>query len=369
MVMNRAQSRSFLIACGVIVTILVQAACVVRFNQPTFKIPSSQIDTPINMKTAIAQTVVAVENPQSGADGPIGPVNQETAIHQTVVAVEGPQESTDGNPNFSGNSADDSSDSSAGSSNQNPTSNPGVAETQVPPSIPAVATTQVPPSNPAVATTRAPENNSAIPTNPVVSPPNNNQSNQNSNVTVFNHSSRPIVSLVIDGAEQILTESNSVLSGGSVGLFVPDGSHSLIAHNGWWEGGYRKTLYNWSVSFTKQDNPIDIYDHPITLLLPKYQSSGYLAGEFWEGTDYHYAGFCFSNSSTFTFYVDGQYNDSGNYTEVSRNSSGFSVTFNISNAAGESINGTYNELDDSFNMQNGPPDWPIIQYIRSGGCP
>ena len=363
---NRVQSRSFLIACGIIVAILVQAACVIRFNQPTFNIPSSQIDSPpSNMETAIAHTVVAVEGPQSGENYGAGPVNQETAIYQTVAAVEGPQ--SNGGEDATGNPVS-TSISPGGSTSSDSGSGSGISN---PPSDPSSATTQAPPSNPTVATTRAPENNSANPNTPLQPPSNNNQPNQNANVTVFNHSSRPIVSLVIDGAEQILAESDSILSGGSAGLIVSDGKHTIVAHNGYWEDGYRKTLNNWSISFSKQDSPIDIYDHSISLLLPKYQQTGYLGGEYWEGdiAVRHYTCFAFTNSGAFTYYVDGAFDDSGTYAEVSRNPAGFTITFQVTTSAGESLQGTYNELGDSFMMRNGSADWPIIDYSRISGCP
>jgi hypothetical protein len=298
MVKSRVPSRSFLIACGIIVAIVVQTACVVRFNQPTFNIPSSQIDSPSNMETAIARTVVAVENPQSGENSSAAPVNQETAIHQTVAAVEDPLDNAGGD-------ATDNTDSSSGADGSSDSNSVSGSDNSPPPSDPSVATTQVPPSNPAVATTRAPENNAANPNTPQQPPSNNDQPYQNANVAVFNHSLRPIVSLVIDGAEHILAENDSILSEDSAGLLVSDGTHTLVAHNGYWEGGYRKTLYNWSVSFTKQDSPIDIYDHSITLLLPKYQQTGYLGGEFWEGevAVRHYTCFAFTNSGAFTYYL------------------------------------------------------------------
>ncbi|PYP97995.1 MAG: hypothetical protein DMD34_02980 [Gemmatimonadetes bacterium] len=106
---------------------------------------------------------------------------------------------------------------------------------------------------------------------------------------------------------------------------------------------------------------VTIPDITIFQLLTQFGSSGYWSGDYWVGTTYHFAAFRFYSNGTFKLYDDGVQVGSGSYSLVSRSPSTLTVTFSVG-----ANQGTLDELGGYFNMRNGPPDWPWIQYTYRG---
>ena len=217
---------------------------------------------------------------------------------------------------------------------------------------------------------------SSTPTPTATTSPTPTQTPENKTATRFtNYTPYLIISLRIDGIEYINSEADSIPSNYYVEKNLAVGTHSLEAYNGWWDKGNRVSMYYWSGSFQQQLNHVTFIDFtgpPIEKLLPDFQTSRYWRGEYWTGdpVSLHYAAFCFYDNNTFRFYLDGNQDDTGTYAELYR-SPGL-VTFRATNTAGtESFDGILDEIDGSFMMGNGPPDWKNIKYIPDDtvNCP
>jgi hypothetical protein len=191
-------------------------------------------------------------------------------------------------------------------------------------------------------------------------------------VKFYNNTSHPIVELVIDGVDVILSESQSIVQGGWLDVDVSSGDHIYSAGNGYWSGGQKVSIYPLpGGTFNAQSGSVTIGDPSIESML-----AGHYAGEFWDANvTMHCASFDFSSSGGFDFYIDGAWNDSGSYSLVLRQPSTYSVVFNVVNNAGtEQFNGTYSytgAMAGTIQMYNGPSGWELIEYVSGGTamCP
>ncbi len=187
-----------------------------------------------------------------------------------------------------------------------------------------------------------------------------------STVTRFvNDSSYILVSLIIDGSQYIPAPENSILPGYSVDIDVSAGQHSYEAKNGWWNGGSRFEMYVWSGNYTQPSGAtqtISFSDPTINALLTQFGNSGLWSGSYFDSYGIpHSRQYRFFANGTWTRWVDSNYNDSGTYTEVSRDPSAFSITFSTGQHQG-----TYYELQSYFIMRDGPSFWPLIDYYYQG---
>jgi hypothetical protein len=192
----------------------------------------------------------------------------------------------------------------------------------------------------------------------------------------INNTSYAIVALQVDGVEQFPTSPLGILPGDSYRMDLTAGQHTYFAQNGYWESdGTRAPFYQWQGTFEQQANivgAVAFTDPTIEQLLTEFGTSKYWQGEYWAGTDLHYAGFCYYSDSTFIFYIDGGQNDTGTYSLLSRQPGIFTVNFRVTNTAGtEYFDGAFKEINGNFMMQNGPPGWELIDYYPSSSvnCP
>lgn len=179
----------------------------------------------------------------------------------------------------------------------------------------------------------------------------------------INNSSYSFVSLQIDGFEYIGNSSQSVLPGYYLQVDLSPGWHTVTIWNGFWDGSQRFQMYSLSGNFEQRANATEeiTFDNPtISQLLTQFGSSGLWCGEYWVNLQLRWACFRFYSNSTWNLYDDGVQIGSGTYSLVSYPGN-FLVTFSIG-----SYNGTLNELGEYFNMSNGPPSWPTIQYTYQG---
>ena len=195
----------------------------------------------------------------------------------------------------------------------------------------------------------------------------------NASVRFVNQSSHPIVELQIDGTEMILSEAQTILSGGYLDVTVSAGNHTYAPGAGFWSGGVKNAIYPLpGGSFNDTDGTVTIYDPSITQIMTEYGSGGYFGGTYWDGTTPHCAAFNFNSDGSFDFYIDGNWNDSGSYSLIQRQPSVYGVEFNVTNSAGtESFIGTYYYSGASAGlmyMNNGPAGWEQIEYVLNGGC-
>ncbi len=206
----------------------------------------------------------------------------------------------------------------------------------------------------------------------------NNGGNAGGNMGVvrfYNNASHPVVELVIDGQEVILSEAQSIPVGGYLDVNVPDGSHNYQAGLGFWQGGVKNAIYPLPAgSFNAQDGSVTLNDPSLGEMLTNYGQGGYYAGTYWdENALVHCAAFDFNASGGFDFYLDGQYDESGSYTLLSRDPSTYSVTFRVVGSnSGEQFDGTFfytGALAGTIQMDNGPSSWRTIEYVLNGSCP
>ena len=179
-----------------------------------------------------------------------------------------------------------------------------------------------------------------------------------------NNASYPIIYLTIDGVQQFPQSPLGILPGYYYEITLGAGTHTYEARTGFWDGSSRFEMYVYRNTFTQQSGvtgTVTIPDITIFQLLTQFGSSGYWSGDYWVGTTYHFAAFRFYSNGTFKLYDDGVQVGSGSYSLVSRSPSTLTVTFSVG-----ANQGTLDELGGYFNMRNGPPDWPWIQYTYRG---
>ena len=194
-------------------------------------------------------------------------------------------------------------------------------------------------------------------------------------MTFTNNSSHPVVELLIDGQDVILSESQTIMIGHSLDVQVSGGNHTYAAGVGFWSGGQKQSYYPLPTgSFNDQSGSVTLTDPTLPQMLTNYGQGGYYAGEFWDANNnIHCAAFDFYANGGFDFYINNGLSDSGYYHLVSHNSGVYSVTFRVENAAGtEWFDGTYyytGPMAGMIQMQNGPPSWSWIEYVWNGWCP
>ncbi|MBI3161895.1 MAG: hypothetical protein HYZ23_05270, partial [Chloroflexi bacterium] len=236
--------------------------------------------------------------------------------------------------------------------------------TSVPGAPPVLPPANLPPVNP-------PNN---PPNNPPVNPPNNPPVNPpagNGTTRFINNTSHPIVSLVIDSQDVIQTQAQIILQGSWLDVSgVTANNHTLEAANGFMDasGSLQLLLRLPAETFAGAPGSFTINDPGIEQLL-----TGAFIGEYWDAnTIIHSAGFCFHANGSFDFFDDGKFQSSGSYSLISRNPGAYSVKFNVKDSQGEQFAGDYSYAGPQMGLMlihNGPPSWPMIEYIRDTQCP
>jgi hypothetical protein len=185
-------------------------------------------------------------------------------------------------------------------------------------------------------------------------------------VIFANQTSYPLVSLVIDGVEQLPGEGNAINAGSSQSFQVNAGNHTYTAYNGWWQFGSRHEMYRWNGSFSDQQGTITFTNPTIQQLLTGFGNSRYFTtGYMGNDMNWHNVGLCFYANGSFKYYDNGVLDDSGAYSEVSRGSQMVTVRLK---AATETMDGLYYESFALFDLRNGPGG-TALEYAPSGACP
>jgi titin len=196
-----------------------------------------------------------------------------------------------------------------------------------------------------------------------------------------NFTGYPLISLKIDGQELITDPSKSVPSGARYFYSLSPGTtHTYSASNGFWNGGQREALYNWGatpISFSASTTPIKLVNPSIHNLLTQSSSAtatGYWTGAYFLPTIGSYA-FRFKGGNDATgiyncdFFVDGQFRWSSTY-KMSAYNGDFMPRFQVTIPG---TNGSYwegvlyeNTGNATFDMRNGPSQWPAMEYSFDG---
>lgn len=182
---------------------------------------------------------------------------------------------------------------------------------------------------------------------------------------LVNNTQYNIVSLTLNGAEQF-TPGSGVLSGSTVNLATTAGSKTLVAGLGFvFADGSRDIWFTFtrSINVTSgQTNTQTFSRITVGQLLTMGAASTTWNGTFFDDNGApHQARFIFGSNGSWQFFVDGVANGSGTLTEVSWPNSSPTVTFRI-NSTLPAI--TISHPFGSFLFRNGPPSFPIIQYVK-----
>lgn len=182
-----------------------------------------------------------------------------------------------------------------------------------------------------------------------------------------NNSVWSIVSLRIDNVEQFPSAPSGIPTGYYYQRNLTPGFHSYSATSGFWNGGSRFELYTYSGTFNQVAGVIGSvpFSNPtINQLLTRFGSTGVWSGDYWQGLTIHFRTFRFSSNGTFSLYNDGSLYRTGTYQLL--NYTAGVVTFRVDYTGGGSFNGTLDEINGYFYMNNGVTGWMTIQYTYQG---
>jgi hypothetical protein len=180
-----------------------------------------------------------------------------------------------------------------------------------------------------------------------------------------NNASYPIVSLIVDGLEYFPASPWGILPGSYYEIPLQPGAHDYHLSTGHWQSQTSRFLmYSYWDPFTvlsKQTTTITIEDISIENLLTQFDQSGYWEGSFWDASNNcHTAAFQFRQDGSYTFYVGGKSQATGQYSLVERMPAVYGVKFRV--APGDDYVGLLIETHGQFTMKNGPPNWKQITY-------
>jgi hypothetical protein len=187
----------------------------------------------------------------------------------------------------------------------------------------------------------------------------------------YNDASYPVISLVVDGWEQLPVRPLAILPGAYYELDgVPSGSHTWTAATGFWDDtGHRFSMYIYSGTFNQPGSgsfAVHIPDMTIQDLLSVPPANlGYWEGYYYDaGLNCHTTAFKFKQNGTYTFYNANAVYDTGTYSLVLREPSIFSTKFHVTSGSGkQSVDGLLVETHGQFFMSNGPASWRQITYV------
>lgn len=182
---------------------------------------------------------------------------------------------------------------------------------------------------------------------------------------LVNNTQYNIVSLTLNGSEQF-TPGSGVLSGSTVNLGTTAGNKTLVAGLGFvLADGSRDIWFTFTRSINVTSGQINTQTFS-RITVGQLLTMG-AASTTWNGTFFddngapRQARFVFRSNGSWQFFVDGVANGTGTLTEVSWPNSSPTVTFRI-NSAFPAI--TISHPFGSFLFRNGPPSFPIIQYVK-----
>ena len=193
-----------------------------------------------------------------------------------------------------------------------------------------------------------------------------------------NSSSYPVISLVIDGAEQIGHSPLGIGPNSYYELQLTAGGHTFSARTGFWmDDGTRYVMYSFTSPINVQasgQTTVPLQNPTVGQLLTLLTSDGsvgYWVGGTWEGTTPHTQALCFHGDGSWRSYRDGVLTASGTSSITSYPRPGvFSVEFGLSGSSG--YRGRLDEISHNvFDMRNGPPGWEWVEYTysRRAACP
>ncbi|MES2921307.1 MAG: IPT/TIG domain-containing protein [Verrucomicrobiota bacterium] len=185
-----------------------------------------------------------------------------------------------------------------------------------------------------------------------------------STLRLVNNVQYNIVSLTLNG-QQMFSPGNGVPIGSTVNVPLSPGTYSLVAGVGFVNAGVRDIWFTFSrtVTITSGQTNIQAFSRiTVGQLLTLGTNSSTWIGNFFDNNGaLHQARFVFSSTGGWQFFVDGLAQGTGAVTEVSWLNSSANVTFRI-NSSFPDI--TIPHPFGRFLFRNGPPSWPVIEYVK-----
>ena len=183
-----------------------------------------------------------------------------------------------------------------------------------------------------------------------------------------NNAAWAVVSLKIDGVEQVTVPGYGIASGGAYTASLPAGAHSYSAITGDWDGNTRVPMYSYSGTFNQTAGVVGLvtFNNPtVAQVLTNFASSLRWEGSYWDiqNLTTHVKTYRFFSSGSCTYFFD----------TVQQTTCAISTTsyvagiinFRVSYTDGRpSEDGTFYELLGYFVMKNGPQA-SLIQYTNT----
>lgn len=185
-------------------------------------------------------------------------------------------------------------------------------------------------------------------------------------LVVRNDSIYPIVSLIVNGTEQLPNAPLGIPPGGTFSVAASAGTSTYTAESGFWAGGSRETLYFWqgSASVTAGlASQVVIDDPSVSQIMTRFAASAAYVGEYWSGTSLGWKRLRFFPNGTYTLENNGVAGGTGTYSLVTY-AGNYLATVRLTGAAAGDL--LLDERTGSFFLRNGPPGWPTLQYGYEG---
>jgi len=186
---------------------------------------------------------------------------------------------------------------------------------------------------------------------------------QTADLKVVNNTHYPMIDIRLNNQQQV-GQGNGILQGDYYTFeFGSSGQVTYVLGVGFWDGSYRNVwfLYSGTTQVTVGTSTTLTFNNPtIGQLLSGFSSYRDWTGEYWDANlNMHYATFRFYSNGAWTFYDDGTQTGSGNVSLVSWPDNAVIVQFAICNGCDViQLAHPFGQ----FQLRNGPPSWPIIQY-------
>ena len=182
-----------------------------------------------------------------------------------------------------------------------------------------------------------------------------------------NNAAWAVVSLVIDGVEQVTIPGYGIASGSSYTVALSAGSHSYSAITGDWDGGSRMPMYTYTSTFNQAAGAVGVvtFNNPtIAQVLTNFSSSLRWEGTYWDiqNLTSHVKTYRFFNGGSCTYFLDTVQQTTCTVSTTSYVAG--IINFRVTYANGTSEVGTFYELLGYFVMNNAPGAKPI-QYTNT----
>lgn len=186
-----------------------------------------------------------------------------------------------------------------------------------------------------------------------------------STLRLTNNTQYNVVSLTLNG-QQKFAPGYGVASNRTENLQVSPGTYSMVAGLGFVNSNGARDIwftFTRTVTITSGQTNSQIFSRiTVGQLLTMGTNTSTWIGTFFDNNGrMNQAKFVFSSNGGWQFFVNGVANGSGSLSEVSWANSSPNVTFRINNTL---PNITISYPFGSFFFRNGPPSWPLIQYVK-----